>query len=75
MIDAEREIALEQARSAATVQVDGGDNDGSGTVENPPTVVEFNEEEFLKEYDEKHAKKEVPPEPVYDEDNDFDLEF
>ena len=35
----------------------------------------FDEEGFLKQYDEEHPKIEVPPEVVYDIDLDFEVDF
>ena len=35
----------------------------------------FDQEGFLKQYDEEHPKIEVPPEVVYDIDLDFEVDF
>jgi len=64
---------LEEARNSFTANrnIDNADDDDD---QNYQEVQEFNEEEFLKKWDEENPQIEIPEEVFYHEDGDYEIE-
>jgi hypothetical protein len=63
---------LEEARNSFTANRNIDDADGDD--QNNQDVQEFNEEDFLKKWDEENPEIEIPEEVFYDEDGDYEIE-